>query len=131
MVNPKVYADFQNADASGRVRLNCVGTSEDLAQQRISLLEGMVLTLYSDDLDANGQLADISHRYISGQRMSRGRGFALTYLFRGSRRVSGRAGHAGPVRPSGAFEGLSEGFSDATGAHRDRRVMLGMASSVV
>ncbi len=59
MGNPKVYADFQNADISGRVRLNCIGTSEDLVQQRISLREGMVLTLYSDDLDANGQLDEL------------------------------------------------------------------------
>jgi len=59
MVDPKVYADFQNADASGRLRLNCVRTSEDLAQQRISLREGMVLTLCSDDLDAKGQLDEL------------------------------------------------------------------------
>ena len=30
MVKPKVYADFHNADANGRLRLNCVGTVEDL-----------------------------------------------------------------------------------------------------
>jgi len=59
MVNPKVYADFQNADTGGRLRLNCVGTSEDLARQRISLREGMVLSLYSDDLDAKGQLDEL------------------------------------------------------------------------
>jgi hypothetical protein len=55
MIRPKVYADFHNADASGRLRLNCVGTIEDLAQQGITLRQGMRLTLYSDDLDADGQ----------------------------------------------------------------------------
>src|SRR5262245_26209864 len=55
MVKPKVYADFHNADAYGRLRLNCVGTIEDLARQGITLRDGMPLTLYSDDLDAKGQ----------------------------------------------------------------------------
>jgi len=59
MVNPRVYADFHNADANGRLRLDCVGTIEDLAQQGIALREGMLLTLYSDDLDANGQLDEL------------------------------------------------------------------------
>jgi hypothetical protein len=55
MVKPKVYADFHNADASGRVRLNCVGSIEDLARQGIALREGMALTLYADDLDTQGR----------------------------------------------------------------------------
>jgi hypothetical protein len=55
MLKPKVYADFHNADAHGRLRLNCVGTIEDLARQGITLHDGTPLTLYSDDLDANGQ----------------------------------------------------------------------------
>jgi hypothetical protein len=59
MTNPKVYVDFHNADRSGRLRLNCVGTVEDLARQGITLREGMPLTLYSDDLDAKGQLDEL------------------------------------------------------------------------
>jgi hypothetical protein len=55
MVRPKVYADFHNADANGRLRLSCVGTIEDLARQGVTLREGMLLILYSDDLDASGQ----------------------------------------------------------------------------
>ena len=39
MFQPKVYADFQNADARGRIRLNCIGTIEDLARQKIELRE--------------------------------------------------------------------------------------------
>jgi hypothetical protein len=59
MVKPKVYADFHNADANGRLRLNCVGTVEDLARQGITLRDGMPLTLYSDDVDPNGQLDEL------------------------------------------------------------------------
>jgi hypothetical protein len=57
MVNlkPKIHADFHNADANGRLRLNCVGTIEDLARQGVTLREGLALTLYSDDGDAQGQ----------------------------------------------------------------------------
>lgn len=55
----KVYADFHNADSQRRLRLNCVGTVEDLAQQHIELHEGLLLTLYSDDLDDKGQLDEL------------------------------------------------------------------------
>lgn len=55
MVKPKVYADFHNADSRGRVRLNCIGTLEDLAQQGVELREGLALTLYADDLDDRGR----------------------------------------------------------------------------
>jgi hypothetical protein len=59
MVEPRVYADFHNADTKGRVRLNCNGTLEDLSKQQIELREGLVLTLYSDDLDDKGQLDEL------------------------------------------------------------------------
>ena len=59
MIKPIVYADFQNADARGRLRLNCIGTVEDLARQGLTLREGMPLTLYSDDLDAKGQVDEL------------------------------------------------------------------------
>ena len=55
MAQPKVYADFQNADSQGRVRLNCVGTINDLSAQHVELQDGLLLTLYSDDADDNGQ----------------------------------------------------------------------------
>ena len=51
---PRVYADFQNADAQGRLRLNCDGTARDLARQKVRLYDGLVLTLYSDDADDQG-----------------------------------------------------------------------------
>jgi hypothetical protein len=39
MVKPKIYADFHNAAANGRLRLDYVGSIEDLAQQGIALHE--------------------------------------------------------------------------------------------
>jgi hypothetical protein len=52
--HPKVFADFHNADAKGRLRLNCIGTVEDLAQQQIVLRDGLSLTLYSEELEVEG-----------------------------------------------------------------------------
>ena len=54
MKKPRVFADFHNADVKGRVRLNCAGTVEDLACQKISLQEGQSLILYSEDLEVDG-----------------------------------------------------------------------------
>ena len=50
----KVFADFHNADAHGRLRLNCVGTVADLAQQQIVLRDGLPLTFYSEELEVEG-----------------------------------------------------------------------------
>ncbi len=54
MKKPRVFADFHNADAQGRLRLNCAGTVEDLACQKIFLKEGQSLILYSEDLEVDG-----------------------------------------------------------------------------
>ena len=54
MNKPRVFADFHNADAQGRLRLNCVGTVEDLTCQKIVLKEGQSLILYSEDLEVDG-----------------------------------------------------------------------------
>jgi hypothetical protein len=51
---PRVFTDFHNADAQGRLRLNCNGTVRDLAQQAITLREGLKLALYSEDLEVDG-----------------------------------------------------------------------------
>ena len=54
MNHSKVFADFHNADAKGRLHLNCIGTVEDLAQQQIVLRDGLSLTLYSEELEVEG-----------------------------------------------------------------------------
>jgi hypothetical protein len=56
MSNPRVFADFHNADARGRLRLNCVGTVEDLARHQIVLRDGLLLSLYSEELGVEGQV---------------------------------------------------------------------------
>jgi hypothetical protein len=54
MEKPKVFVDFHNADVQGRLRLNCTGTIEDLAHQKIWLQNGREITLYSEDLEVDG-----------------------------------------------------------------------------
>ena len=54
MNKPRVFADFHNADAKGRLRLNCVGTVETLSCQKILLQDGQSLFLYSGDLEVDG-----------------------------------------------------------------------------
>ena len=54
-MKPRIYADFQNLDDFNRLRLTCAGTQEDLAQQGVQLREDLVLTLYMDDADEQGQ----------------------------------------------------------------------------
>ncbi len=49
----RVFADFHNSDMQGRLRLNCIGTVEDLAKQNIELHDGQLLTLYSEDLEVD------------------------------------------------------------------------------
>jgi len=50
----RVFVDFHNADEQGRLRLNCIGTIEDLARQQAELEDGQRLTLYSEDLEVDG-----------------------------------------------------------------------------
>ena len=56
MNRPRVFADFHNADPQGRLRLNCVGTIEDLAKQKVELLAGLELTVYSEELETDGSV---------------------------------------------------------------------------
>ena len=54
MSHPRIFADFHNADEQNRLRLNCVGTIEDLSHQNIKLQNGQLLTLYSEELEVDG-----------------------------------------------------------------------------
>ena len=54
MKKSRVYADFHNADAKGRLRLNCDGTIEDLACQKITLRESQHIVLYNEELEVDG-----------------------------------------------------------------------------
>ena len=50
-MNPliKVYADFNNADSKGRIRLNTEGTYRDLQRMNIKLEEGLEVLLDDDE----------------------------------------------------------------------------------
>jgi hypothetical protein len=67
MSYPRVFADFHNADAEGRLRLNCIGTIEDLARHHIELRDGQLLTLYSEDLEVDGtvQYSEIEKLWVA------------------------------------------------------------------
>jgi hypothetical protein len=54
MSNLRIYADFHNADEKGRLRLNCVGTIQDLSRLHIELWDGQSLTLCSEELEVDG-----------------------------------------------------------------------------
>lgn len=56
---PRVYVDFQNADAKRRLRLNAAGTLDDLARQKVQLRDGLLLDLYSDDTDDGGAIDEL------------------------------------------------------------------------
>jgi hypothetical protein len=39
MDKPGIFADFHNADEKGRLRLNCVGTMEELAVDQVGAMD--------------------------------------------------------------------------------------------
>jgi hypothetical protein len=51
---PRIFADFHNADEQGRLRINCVGTIEDLSRQNIKLQDGKLLAFYDEELEVDG-----------------------------------------------------------------------------
>lgn len=51
-VTTTIYADFNNADEEGYVRLNADGTARDLTQQGIVLEPGLSLLLADGDMTA-------------------------------------------------------------------------------
>jgi hypothetical protein len=53
MNNPKIFADFQNADSQGRLRLSCIGIIEDLSRQGTKLIDGQNLLIYSEELEVD------------------------------------------------------------------------------
>ena len=53
---PTIYVDFQNADPSGRVRLNTTGSLHDLAALPDGPTDGLTVQLEAEDLRASGIL---------------------------------------------------------------------------
>ena len=56
---PRIYGDFHDLDDENRIRLNKLGTIQDLARLGIQLVDGMAATFYMDDADDAGNSDDI------------------------------------------------------------------------
>ncbi len=63
MGKPTVYADFNNGDPRGRLRLSCLGTMQDLTRLGITLRDGMELTV----TDYEGLEADAVAHYSADE----------------------------------------------------------------
>jgi hypothetical protein len=50
----RVFVDFHNSDRQGRVRLNTVGTVQDLNRLGVVLREGAEILLYSYEVETEG-----------------------------------------------------------------------------
>jgi hypothetical protein len=59
-----IYADFNNADEQGRLRLNCVGTIRDLGRLGVQLQDGLKLRVHDEELEAEGEV-----HYSSDERI--------------------------------------------------------------
>jgi hypothetical protein len=51
---PRVFVDFHNSDRQGRVRLNTVGTLQDLNRLGVVLHDGREVLLYSYEVEIEG-----------------------------------------------------------------------------
>ncbi len=50
---PRIFADFHNSDRLGRVRLNTVGTAQDIHRLRLELAEGAALVITDNEVEAD------------------------------------------------------------------------------
>ncbi|MBL8899971.1 MAG: hypothetical protein JNM84_20235 [Planctomycetes bacterium] len=54
---PAIFADFNNRDEQGRLRLNCVGTGQDLLALGLELREGLeILCTDRDELEVEARV---------------------------------------------------------------------------
>ena len=64
MATQTIYADFNNADPAGRLRLNCVGTVRDLGRLGVRLQDGLRLRVHDEELEADGEVSYSSDEQI-------------------------------------------------------------------
>lgn len=57
MFPPIIYADFNNADTDGRIRLNCTGTIDDISRLGLRLHDGLAIVVHDEELAADGVVA--------------------------------------------------------------------------
>lgn len=59
MPTDRVYVDLQKLDVERRAILTTLGTARDLERLGVELREGMVLSFYTDDADADGNADEL------------------------------------------------------------------------
>ncbi|HXD86295.1 MAG TPA: hypothetical protein VN641_07365 [Urbifossiella sp.] len=64
MAIPALYADFNNADPQGRLRLNCVGTFEDLERLHLELRDRLQVRVHDEELEADGEVSFSADEHI-------------------------------------------------------------------
>ena len=64
MAAQTIYADFNNADPAGRLRLNCIGTVRDLGRLGVRLQDGLRLRVHDEELEADGEVSYSSDEQI-------------------------------------------------------------------
>ena len=64
MAASTIFADFMNADTHGRVRLNCIGTIEDLSRLGVRLVDGLRIVVTDQELEADGEVMFSSDEHI-------------------------------------------------------------------
>ena len=64
MPEQALYADFNNADPGGRVRLNVVGTIRDLARLGLTLRDGLKVLVHDEELEADGEVRYSADEHI-------------------------------------------------------------------
>lgn len=65
MVGPLITADFNNADAQGRLRLSIIGATRDFARLGIRLVDGLrIVVTDRDELEADGELIYSTEEHI-------------------------------------------------------------------
>ena len=67
MPKSMIYADFNNADSGGCLRLTCIGTIQDLARLGLQLREGMPLILHDEELEVEGEahFSEVEHIWVA------------------------------------------------------------------
>jgi hypothetical protein len=59
-----VYADFNNVDEQGRLRLNVQGALRDIEHQALALHDGMAIDVSDGELSASGIVRFSAHERI-------------------------------------------------------------------
>jgi len=57
MSAPRIYADFNNADSKGRLRLITEGSLSDIKSLNLKMEEGLLIVVYDDELSTSAEVS--------------------------------------------------------------------------